>query len=92
MEDYRLEDFDGMKTNNIQNKSMRNKRVKKEQNWKDKVEKVYKTLEGGKKKFVYFKFCSYCGYKMRGDKSKLESHYDGQHPNYKGHRLFLKNN
>ena len=77
MEDYRLEDFDGMKTNVVQNKSKRNKRVKKEQCWKDRVEKVYKTLEGGKQKVSYIKFCSYCNYKMRGEKSILESHFDG---------------
>ena len=48
MEDYRLDDFDRMKTNINLNKSKRNKRVKKELYFKDKVEKVYKTLEGGK--------------------------------------------
>ena len=48
MEDYRLDDFDGMKSNEYLNKSKRNKRVKKEKHWKDKVDKVYKTLEGGK--------------------------------------------
>ena len=60
----------------------RNKRVKKEYYWKDRVEKVFNSLEGGKTKYTINKFCGYCGHRMRGDRSKLESHFDGQHPQY----------
>ena len=74
MEEYRLEDFDDFKINKIAKKQ---KRPRKEYYFKDKIEKVHKTLEGGKKKIVYFKFCGYCGQRMRGEKSILESHFDG---------------
>ena len=50
MDDYRLDDFDGMKTNTVQKKSKRNKRVKKEYIFKIKWKKFTKLLKEANRK------------------------------------------